>query len=67
MEKMTLLDFMVFFLNQQDKHWLIREILSYEAYFRNQPSSLESWERLADNCQIEIVNEEKEWENDEDE
>ncbi len=58
MEKMTLLDFMVLFLTAQTKPFLVNEILRLETTCRKSPAFLEYWERLADNCQVEIVNEE---------
>jgi len=57
LEKMTLLDFMAWFLSKQTKGWLVREILNFETDLRGQSGFQEYWGRLADKCFVEIVNE----------
>jgi hypothetical protein len=61
MEKMTLLDFMTWFLSKQTKGWLVREILNLETDLRHQQGFKEYWNRLAEQCQVELVNMEPDW------
>lgn len=55
-ERMTLLDFMAWFLSKQTKGWLVREILNLETALRDQAGFKEYWNRLAEQCSVELVN-----------